>query len=181
MTDVTNEELLIEAEDFDDYGGWVLDAQFDHEMGSPYLLAHGYGQPVADASTTIQIHRSGTYQVWVRAKDWVPSHHPGRFGLSLGSVKLEHEFGASGQDWNWERAESVDLDVGSITVRLHDLTGFDARCDAIYLSCNGQQPVDGSDPEARAWRRALRGLPQQPSDEEPFDVCLLYTSPSPRD
>ena len=65
MTNVTTEEFLIEAEDFQDYGGWVLDAQFDHEMGSPYLLAHGYGQPVANASTTIHIDRADTYEVSV--------------------------------------------------------------------------------------------------------------------
>ena len=43
--------ILVEAEAFDDYGGWVLDSQFELEMGSPYLLAHGNGRPVADATT----------------------------------------------------------------------------------------------------------------------------------
>ena len=173
MTNVTTEEFLIEAEDFQDYGGWVLDAQFDHEMGSPYLLAHGYGQPVADASTTIHIDQAGTYEVWVRTKDWVPSHHPGRFGISFGLVTLEHEFGANGLDWNWESAASIELAAGPINISLHDLTGFDARCDAIYLSCNGQQPVDGASPDSRAWRRQMRGLPDQPVDEEPFDVVFV--------
>jgi len=36
-------EILIEAEEFDDFGGWTLDSQFETEMGSPYLLAHGLG------------------------------------------------------------------------------------------------------------------------------------------
>lgn len=35
--------LLIEAEDFESYGGWVLDSRFETQMGSPYLLAHGLG------------------------------------------------------------------------------------------------------------------------------------------
>ena len=38
--------VLIEAEDFTDYGGWVLDSQFEMQMGSPYLLAHGVGRRV---------------------------------------------------------------------------------------------------------------------------------------
>ena len=100
MSETVNQELLIEAEEFDDYGGWVLDSQFDHEMGSPYLLAHGYGRPVADATTSVRINESGSYDVWVRAKDWVPSHHPGRFELCIGTQRLEHEFGANGQDWS---------------------------------------------------------------------------------
>ena len=31
----------VEAENFDDYGGWLLDTQFAHKMGSGYLLARG--------------------------------------------------------------------------------------------------------------------------------------------
>ena len=96
--------ILIEAEDFDNYGGWLLDSQFETIMGSPYLLAHGLGRPVADATTTIQISGSGEYEVWVRAKDWVPSHHPGRFTLSIDGSNLQTEFGANGQDWAWQSA-----------------------------------------------------------------------------
>ena len=42
---------LVEAEAFADKGGWVVDPQFVEQMGSPYLLAHGKGVPVADART----------------------------------------------------------------------------------------------------------------------------------
>ena len=47
------ESLLVEAESFDSHGGWKLDTQFIDEMGSPYLLAHGLGDAVDDASTTV--------------------------------------------------------------------------------------------------------------------------------
>lgn len=30
--------ILVEAEEFNDFGGWILDSQFKIEMGSPYLL-----------------------------------------------------------------------------------------------------------------------------------------------
>ena len=53
--------VLIEAEDFASYGGWVLDSQFETQMGSPYLLAHGLGRPVADATTTVVLPRGGEY------------------------------------------------------------------------------------------------------------------------
>ena len=39
---------MIEAEAFEDVGGWVNDQQFMDLMGSPYLLAHGIGVPVED-------------------------------------------------------------------------------------------------------------------------------------
>ena len=64
-------EILVEAESFSEPGGWRLDTQFITEMGSPYLLAHGLGRPVKDATTTLQVKEAGTYQLFVRTKDWV--------------------------------------------------------------------------------------------------------------
>ncbi len=166
-------DVLIEAEEFDDYGGWVLDSQFDVEMGSPYLLAHGTGRPVADAHTVVNIAEGGTYSVWVRAKDWVPAHHPGRFEVVLGTETLGTEFGANGKDWAWQPAGVVNLEAGLLDVTLRDSTGFDGRCDAIFLSRNGNEPVEGAGPEARAWRRQLRGLPDEPTPEGPFDLVVV--------
>ena len=51
------EHLLVEAESFQNSGGWSLDTQFIDLMGSPYLIAHGLGQPVRDATTTVQFPR----------------------------------------------------------------------------------------------------------------------------
>ena len=45
--------VLVEAEAFSDRGGWVVDQQFMDEMGSPFVLAHGLGKPVKDASTVV--------------------------------------------------------------------------------------------------------------------------------
>ncbi len=165
--------FLIEAEDFDDYGGWVLDSQFEAQMGSPYLLAHGLGRPVANATTVATIPNSGEYTVWVRAKDWVPSHHPGRFLLSINGVPLKAEFGANGQDWSWQSAGEVVLDKGSVTVALHDLTGFDGRCDAIFLGVDATPPPNGVDAASRAWRKRLRGLPEHPVDAGDYDVIVV--------
>lgn len=102
-------KLLVEAEEFDNYGGWVLNSQFDLEMGSPYLLAHGNGIPVEDASTCIHIDTPGEYNVWVRAKDWVPGYHPGRFELYINGIPLDHEFGANDMDWTWEHGGKIAL------------------------------------------------------------------------
>ncbi len=114
--------ILIEAEEFDDYGGWVLDSQFELQMGSPYLLAHGLGRPVADARTVVTIPKYGTYEVWVRAKDWVLSYHPRRFTLSLDGRTLDTEFGANGEDWSWQAAGTVELPQGEVALVLNDLT-----------------------------------------------------------
>lgn len=165
--------LLIEAEDFEDYGGWILDSQFETQMGSPYLMAHGLGRPVADATTVIQIADAGEYEIWVRAKDWAPSYHPGRFTLSINGRALDTEFGANDQDWSWQSAGMVSLAKGDAVLALHDLTGFNGRCDAIYFSRDGSVPPNTVDPASRAWRKALRGLPMEPVDAGDFDVVVV--------
>ncbi|MGE8154060.1 FAD-dependent oxidoreductase [Pseudomonas vancouverensis] len=165
--------ILIEAEDFDNYGGWVLDSQFESVMGSPYLLAHGLGRPVADATTVVAIANAGDYHVWVRAKDWVPSHHPGRFTLSINGTLLETEFGANGQDWSWQFAGKVSLPSGDLALALHDLTGFDGRCDAIYLGLDDASPPNEVGEDSSAWRKALRGLPDQPIDVDEYEVVVV--------
>lgn len=165
--------ILIEAEDFENYGGWLLDSQFEAQMGSPYLLAHGLGRPVADATTVIHVAESGEYEVWIRAKDWAPSHHPGRFRVLLDGVALETEFGANGQDWCWQYAGTVAVGEGALALALHDLSGFDGRCDAIYLSADGKAPPNDVNAESRSWRKRMRGLPEQPADAGEFDVVVV--------
>ena len=74
----SNEFVFVEAEHFANFGGWNIDQQSMEQMGSPYLLAHGLGIPVEDATTKITFPSEGKYRVWVRTKDWVaPWNAPG--------------------------------------------------------------------------------------------------------
>jgi glycine/D-amino acid oxidase-like deaminating enzyme len=166
-------EILVEAEAFDDYGGWVLDAQFLDQMGSPYLLAHGLGRPVRNATTTVQIPQTAQYNVWVRTKDWVPSHHPGRFEVVINSTRLDVMFGADGKDWHWQSGGKIRLMSPAATIQLHDLTGFDGRCDAIFLSTTDKPPPAASGVATRDWRRRLLGLAEQPMEAGDFDVVVV--------
>lgn len=165
--------FLVEAEAFDDLGGWVVDSQFETVMGSPYILAHGNGSLVADATTVINVIDAGTYNVWVRAKDWVPGYHPGRFTLLVNGTTLETEFGANDQDWNWQLGGRVKLAAGDARLALHDLTGFCGRCDAIFFSRDDTAPPEAVDEATRSWRRRLRGLPENPVDGGTFDVVVV--------
>ena len=61
--------ILLEAEAFDELGGWVIDTQVMDQMGSPFLMAHGLGRPVADATTQVTFPAAGTYRVLVRTRD----------------------------------------------------------------------------------------------------------------
>ena len=130
--------ILIEAESFKNYGGWSLDQQFMDQMGSPYLIAHGLGKPVEDASTTISIPRSGQYSVYVRTYNWTSPWYegegPGRFQISLAGKRMPVVLGTNGKEWFWQEVGEVSLQEGKAELCLHDLAGFDGRVDAIFLS-----------------------------------------------
>ena len=131
-------EVLVQAETFDSHGGWSLDQQFMDHMGSPYLIAHGLGNPVADATTTVSIPEDGRYMAWVRTYNWTSPWEPlregpGAFRLSVNGRKLSVS-GITGNCWEWQRAGEVSLKKGDARLALHDLSGFDGRCDAVLLS-----------------------------------------------
>ncbi|MBM3500888.1 MAG: FAD-dependent oxidoreductase, partial [Armatimonadetes bacterium] len=165
--------VLVEAESFEDHGGWMLDAQFLDVMGSSYLIAHGLGRSVANARTAVSIPRSGAHRVWVRTKDWVPSHHPGVFRLAVSGDELAVTFGNQGTGWLWQEGGTVVLPRGRVEVELRDLTGFDGRCDALYFAPEGTAaPPD--DPAALAsWRRGVLGLPDRPPSAGRFDAVVV--------
>ena len=168
--------VLVEAESFAEHGGWQLDTQFIHEMGSPYLLAHGLGAPVADASTTVSIPTAGRYRVFVRTKDWVARWKspgtPGRFQLALNGTPLATEFGTEGAEWHWQAGGEVDLPAGDNTLALHDLTGFDGRCDCIVLTTS-KAPPPNDDAILPAWRMQALGLPAEPEVQGPYDLVVV--------
>jgi hypothetical protein len=95
--------ILVEAESFKAKGGWVVDPQFVEQMGSPYLLAHGLGVPVKNASTEIKIQYKGKYFVWVRTRNWAKGNWeaPGRFKLIINGRDLETVLGTDA-DWDWQ-------------------------------------------------------------------------------
>ena len=61
---------FVECETFTDYGGWVVDPHSMNRMGSSYLMAHGYGTPVKDATRIVNFAEAGRYTVRVRTRDW---------------------------------------------------------------------------------------------------------------
>ncbi len=135
---------VIEAEQFADKGGWAVDSQFIDQMGSSFLLAHGMGKPVADATTTFDCPAAGTYHVWARTRNWTApwsEHAAGTFTIKVNGKELPNVLGRGTGDWQWQKAGEVKLEKGAVSVALHDLTGFDGRCDAVYLSSVDGKPV----------------------------------------
>ncbi len=169
--------VLVEAEAFENQGGWKLDTQFIEIMGSPYLLAHGLGKPVADAETTVKFPKAGKYKMWVRTKDWVAQWDaegaPGKFEVIIDGKAVAEKFGTKGADWHWQEGGEVEIAGTEVKLALHDLTGFDGRCDAIIFSNEDGFKPDNSSEILPAWRRELVGIPAEPIEEGPYDIVFI--------
>ena len=170
------ETVVLETEAFADWGGWVNDTQFMDQMGSPYLLAHGMGKPVADAKTSFTVRKGGAYNVWVRTKNWLAwvkgrqgqywgETVPGCFNLVVNGRRLPNRLGVQGKgEWEWVKADDVLLTAGENTVALHDLDGFDGRCDAIVFTTEAH-------PDCDALRKA--SMPAPRPAERSYDLVVV--------
>ena len=169
-------EILVEAESFTEKGGWVVDPQFIQQMGSPYLLAHGMGEPVANASTSISAKQADTYHVWVRTKNWCPGdwEAPGRFQVSVNGKKLETLFGTK-DGWAWQKGSAVELKQGENKLELIDLTGFEGRCDAIFFTQDADFVPPNGLKELAAWRNIQHGQPASGdiAETHEFDLVIV--------
>jgi hypothetical protein len=138
MREPEHNPVLIEAEAFEDKGGWSLDSQFMEQMGSAYLIAHGIGTPVGDAVTVARFPKPGEYRVWARTLDWAAplkcETQVGRFEITVNGASVGVLPGPDRGAWRWQRCNTVDIERDFAEVRLHDLDGFDGRCDAILFS-----------------------------------------------
>jgi len=176
LAPLRGEFAFVEAEGFRDHGGWDLDQQSMDQMGSPYLLAHGLGIPVQDAVTQVAFPAAGTYRLWVRTRDWVAPWNapgsPGKFQILIDGTPIKETFGTKSATWHWHDGGTVSVGKEA-QVALHDLTGFEGRCEAI-LFCKDDNFQPTNDIAALTkFRRQLLGLPDQPDDGGQFDLVVV--------
>lgn len=177
MTMINSANLFIEAESFAKKGGWVVDQQFMDLMGSSYLMAHGMGEPVEDAQTKVTFPEKGTYYVYVRTYNWTSpwkdGEGPGKFSLYVGNKKLASPLGCEGNTWMWQAAGKVTIKDVNTELRLHDLTGFNGRCDAIYFTTE-EGAVPPSDVAAlEKFRREKLNLPAEAPLAGEYDLVVV--------
>jgi hypothetical protein len=147
------------------------------EMGSPYLMAHGLGIPVKDASTTLTVPVDGKYYIYVRTFNWTSpwfsGSGPGKFELKVNGKKLSSPLGAEGNRWIWQNAGTVSLKKGKVQISLHDLTGFNGRCDALYFTTTPND-IPPSEKEALAkFRKEIANLSKAPSNAGDYDLVVV--------
>jgi len=168
-----HKEIFVECEGFDFKGGWVVDPQFVEQMGSPYLMAHGMGEPVKNASTTIHMPSGGSYHVWARTTDWAPGNWspPGQFNIWLGEEQLPKTMGHY-RGWGWNYAGKVKVNGGPVLMQLEDLTGFNGRCDALYISNRYRAPTNQQN-YLSEMRSRFSGDRDTPGQKLRFDLVVV--------
>jgi len=172
------DSLFIEAESFSEIGGWKRDTQFVLQMGSPYLLAHGLGTPVGEASTTVTFPSTGQYHLWVRTKNWVgpwdAQGDPGIFTIRLNDTQTSSVHGKNGVNWQWEREKNpVRISQRTTKLALVDLTGFDGRCDAIFFTKDPAFTPPNDPQDLLEFRRRQLKLPAEPPTHGPYDLVVI--------
>ncbi|MEQ9289046.1 MAG: FAD-dependent oxidoreductase [Cyclobacteriaceae bacterium] len=171
------ESIFIEAESFSERGGWVIDQQSMEVMGSAYMLAHGLGVPVADAHTTVGIEKKGNYKIWVRTRDWVApwkvAGAPGKFQLKIDGKALKTTFGTEGAEWHWQDGGSIRLQAGKVKLTMHDLTGFNGRCDAIVLTTDHSNAPPNQFDLLAEYRKQQLGNDDRPEFSGEYDLVVV--------
>ena len=168
--------ILLEACAFSNVGDWKIDTQHYQQMGGSYLLAHGMGKPCENASTEFDVPTAGEWNVWVRNRDWCKGEwdSPGQFKVHVNGNALETTFGKGESAWHWQHGGKVNLGAGKSKVELEDLTGFDGRCDAIFLTQEESPRLPNDDlKELTAWKDQLTGRAEMAVDEHDFDVVVV--------
>ena len=170
--------VWMEAESFANTGRWSNDSQHVDLMGSPYLLATGVGKPVADAVTIRKVPAAGTYRLWVRCRDWLPEYHPGQFQVMVAGKCSAATFGKAENDkWQWVDGGTFDLPAGNVEVRIHDLTGWYGRCDAVVLAAGDFKPAN-EPKQLAAQRLAQLGVSASAKAMGPYDLVVVGGGPA---
>lgn len=168
--------LFVEAESFSKKGGWVVDQQFMDLMGSSYLMAHGMGEPVADAETSIEFPKTGEYDVYVRTFNWTSPWYegegPGKFKLLLNGLNIGSVLGCTGDGWYWQKAGKVKIRRKENKIALYDLTGFNGRVDAIFFTQNGTPPPNEME-ALHNFRKQMLNIPEEPQKAGDFDLVVV--------
>lgn len=169
------QEIFIEAESLKNKGGWVVDTASMEMLHSAYMMAHGMGIPVPDAFDDVEITCSSEYYIWALTRDWTAEWNvldsAGKFEILLDGKPLSKTLGTNGKDWAWQLAGRIFLTEGIHTLALHDLTGFNGRCDAIYITSSEEVPK--SDVESIDKLRQRLNWKEVKIKEKTYDLVVV--------
>ena len=172
--------VWLDSTDFENRGGWALETQFVRSVGSAYLIACDVpGEPVKDAVATFQTPESGKYRVFVRTKNWHPcADAPGQLQIKLDDATLPNICGKMPTHrWYWEIAGDMDLESGTHTLSLHDLTGWLTRCAAVIITNDFDFVPSPEIERLQALRCEIKGISNETVQKGDWDFVVVGAGP----
>ncbi len=113
----------------------------------------------------------------MRTRDWVKPWNapgsPGKFQLLINGKALNTIFGTELANWHWQKGQVINIKKGNTELSLHDLTGFEGRCDAILFTDNLKLSPPNKDPEMALFRRKLLGYPEVIATQGKYDLIVV--------
>ncbi|MEA3462532.1 MAG: FAD-dependent oxidoreductase, partial [Bacteroidota bacterium] len=99
---------------------------------------------------------------------WSP---PGQFNIWLDEEQLPKTMGHY-KSWGWNYAGKVRTKGGPVLLQLEDLTGFNGRCDAVYISNRYRAPTNQQD-YLKDMRSRFSGQNETPREQQRFDLVVV--------
>ncbi len=167
------EKLWIDAVDFDDYGGFILETQFVREMGQPYLMANGTGSPVTPSAVRFSVNEGGMYRFYIRTKNWCPEHKPDGLLLEVDGIRSQHvcsEMNVCG--WYFEIAANFSLSKGTHTLKIYDTKGWFARFACVIITNDYDFTPSRESRMLKTQRAQIKGIVDTVSDMGHYDVIV---------
>ena len=93
------------------------------------------------------------------------------FSVLVDGTADEATFGTDSVNWYWQKGGKYSLKKGKHTIALHDLAGFDGRCDAVILTQTDEVPGESLE-EYFEVRKSLLGE-NIPVDKGSFDFVVV--------
>jgi len=136
--------LYVEAESAQVLGTWTVDQRTEAYNGAGLRgdTSNNTNNPTTNATLTVAIATTGTYNVWVRSRDFDTFPGQRRFQIGLDGTLFSHVCGATGvtNGFWWENVGSRALSAGNHILSLFDLSHYYARADAFFLAGDGTDP-----------------------------------------
>ena len=159
---IAQQPVYFEAENFQFTGDWAVESG-SGAFGTGNLLTTSTA--VNDATTVLPISTAGTYNVWVRARDFDTFTGTRLFQAGIDGTLLSGTAGNHGVNgWLWQNVGARTLSADMHVFTLHDVSHFFPRCDALFLT------TDNTDPNTlTATQLAVYTVANQPVSYRSFD------------
>jgi hypothetical protein len=166
--------LWIDATEFSDYGGFILETQFVREMGQAYLMANGTGTPVKGATVSFSVNKGGMYRFFIRTKNWCPDHSPDGLVLEVDGNQSKHICGQMHRrDWYFEIGADFMLTAGAHTLKICNTNGWFGRFSCVVITDDYDFTPSGELAMLKKQRVAIKGIRSDVMDNGKYDLIVV--------